>query len=249
MNSAAPLAEKIAVVTGGSRGIGRAVSLQLAAAGASVAVNYAGNQAAADETVRAIEAGGGKAAAIRADVGNPAEIHRLFDDAIARFGRVDILVNNAGLALYRLVQDTTEEDFDRIFNVNVRGVFFALKEASTRLADGGRVINFSSTTTRVMLPTYGAYSASKAAVEQLTRVFAKEIGARRITVNCVLPGPVNTDLFHEGKTPEIVARLAAMSAFNRIGEPADIARVVAFLAGDDAAWITGQNIGVNGGFA
>lgn len=249
MNSAAPLAEKIAVVTGGSRGIGRAVSLQLAAAGASVAVNYAGNQAAADETVRAIEAGGGKAAAIRADVGNPAEIHRLFDDAIARFGRVDILVNNAGLALYRLVQDTTEEDFDRIFNVNVRGVFFALKEASTRLADGGRVINFSSTTTRVMLPTYGAYSASKAAVEQLTRVFAKEMGARRITVNCVLPGPVNTDLFHEGKTPEIVARLAAMSAFNRIGEPADIARVVAFLAGDDAAWITGQNIGVNGGFA
>lgn len=249
MNSAAPLAEKIAVVTGGSRGIGRAVSLQLAAAGASVAVNYAGNQAAADETVRAIEAGGGKAAAIRADVGNPAEIHRLFDDAIARFGRVDILVNNAGLALYRLVQDTTEEDFDRIFNVNVRGAFFALKEASTRLADGGRVINFSSTTTRVMLPTYGAYSASKAAVEQLTRVFAKEMGARRITVNCVLPGPVNTDLFHEGKTPEIVARLAAMSAFNRIGEPADIARVVAFLAGDDAAWITGQNIGVNGGFA
>ncbi len=249
MNSAAPLAEKIAVVTGGSRGIGRSVSLQLAAAGASVAVNYAGNQAAADETVRAIEAGGGKAAAIRANVGIPAEIHRLFDDAIARFGRVDILVNNAGLALYRLVQDTTEEDFDRIFNVNVRGVFFALKEASTRLADGGRVINFSSTTTRVMLPTYGAYSASKAAVEQLTRVFAKEMGARRITVNCVLPGPVNTDLFHEGKTPEIVARLAAVSAFNRIGEPADIARVVAFLAGDDAAWITGQNIGVNGGFA
>ena len=184
-----------------------------------------------------------------ADVGRPDEIHRLFDETIASFGRVDILVNNAGLVLYKLVKDTTEADFDRIFNVNVRGLFFALKEAATRLAEGGRVINFSSTTTRVMLPTYATYSASKAAVEQLTRVFAKEMGPRNITVNAVLPGPVNTELFHEGKTPEIVARLASMSAFNRIGEPEDIARVVAFLASDEAGWITGQCLGVNGGFA
>ncbi len=249
MQNSISLPQKVALVTGGSRGIGRAISVHLAAVGASVAVNYAGNQAAAEETVRTIESAGGKAVALRGDVSRTGEMRRLFDDAIARFGRVDILVNNAGVALYRLVKDTTEEEFDRTFNVNVRGVFFALKEASTRLADGGRVINFSSTTTRVMLPTYGAYSASKAAVEQLTRVFAKEMGPRKITVNCVLPGPVNTELFNEGKTPEIIARLAAMSAFNRIGEPEDIARVVVFLAGDDAAWITGQNIGVNGGFA
>jgi 3-oxoacyl-[acyl-carrier protein] reductase len=249
MNIPFSLKEKVAIVTGGSRGIGRAVSQYLATAGASVIVNYAGNQAAADETIRLIESGGGKAAAVRADVGKPDEIHGLFDAALARFGRVDILVNNAGLALYRLVKDTTEEEFDRIFNVNVRGLFFALKEAATRLAEGGRVINFSSTTTRVMLPTYAAYSASKAAVEQLTRVFAKEMGARRITVNAVLPGPVNTELFHEGKTPEVVARLASLSAFNRIGEPEDIARVVAFLATDEAGWISGQCLGVNGGFA
>jgi 3-oxoacyl-[acyl-carrier protein] reductase len=249
MNIPFSLEEKVAIVTGGSRGIGRAVSQHLATAGASVIVNYAGNQAAADETIRLIESGGGKAAAVRADVGKPDEIHGLFDAALARFGRVDILVNNAGLALYRLVKDTTEEEFDRIFNVNVRGLFFALKEAATRLAEGGRVINFSSTTTRVMLPTYAAYSASKAAVEQLTRVFAKEMGARRITVNAVLPGPVNTELFHEGKTPEVVARLASLSAFNRIGEPEDIARVVAFLASDEAGWISGQCLGVNGGFA
>jgi 3-oxoacyl-[acyl-carrier protein] reductase len=249
MNPPSPLKQKVAIVTGGSRGIGRAISQHLAAAGASVIVNYAGNQAAADETIRLIEAGGGTAAALRADVGQPEEIHRLFDEAVARFGRVDVLVNNAGLVLYKLVKDTTEADFDRIFDVNVRGLFFALKEASTRLAEGGRVINFSSTTTRVMLPTYATYSASKAAVEQLTRVFAKEMGPRRITVNAVLPGPVNTELFHEGKTPEMVARLASLAALDRIGEPEDIARVVAFLASDEASWISGQCLGVNGGFA
>jgi 3-oxoacyl-[acyl-carrier protein] reductase len=249
MNNPSPLEEKVAIVTGGSRGIGRAISQQLAAAGASVIVNYAGNQLAAAETIRLIETAGGTASALRADVGQPAEIRRLFDEAIARFGRVDILVNNAGLALYKFVKDTTEEDFDRIFDVNVRGLFFALKEASTRLAEGGRVINFSSTTTRVMLPMYATYSASKAAVEQLTRVFAKEMGPRRITVNAVLPGPVNTELFHDGKTPEIVARLASLAAFNRIGEPEDIARVVAFLASEEAGWISGQCLGVNGGFA
>jgi 3-oxoacyl-[acyl-carrier protein] reductase len=249
MNNASPLKGKVAIVTGGSRGIGRAISQHLAAAGAAVIVNYAGNEAAARETIGLVEKGGGTASAVRADVGQPAEIRRLFDEAIERHDRVDILVNNAGVVLYKLVKDTTEEDFDRIFKVNVRGLFFALKEAATRLAEGGRVINFSSTTTRVMLPTYATYSASKAAVEQLTRVFAKEMGPRRITVNAVLPGPVNTELFHEGKTPEVVARLAALSAFNRIGEPEDIARVVAFLATDEAGWISGQCLGVNGGFA
>ncbi len=249
MNNASSLKGKVAIVTGGSRGIGRAISQHLAAAGAEVIVNYAGNEAAAKETIGLVEKAGGTAFAVRADVGQPAEIGRLFDEAIARCDRVDILVNNAGVVLYKLVKDTTEEDFDRIFKVNVRGLFFALKEAATRLAEGGRVINFSSTTTRVMLPTYATYSASKAAVEQLTRVFAREMGSRGVTVNAVLPGPVNTELFHEGKTPEMVARLAALSAFNRIGEPEDIARVVAFLATDEAGWISGQCLGVNGGFA
>jgi 3-oxoacyl-[acyl-carrier protein] reductase len=151
----------------------------------------------------------------------------LFDAAINQYGKVNILVNNAGINIYKLVKDTTEEDFDRIFQINVKGVFLGLKEAATRLQDHGRVINFSSSVTRLMLPTYGTYSATKAAVEQLTRVFAKEVGARGITVNSISPGPTNTDLFLEGKTEETIQRLASMSALGRIGEPEDISRVVA----------------------
>jgi len=148
-----------------------------------------------------------------------------------------------------MVKDTTEEDFDRIFQINVKGVFLGLKEAATRLQKNGRVINFSSSVTRLMLPTYGVYSATKAAVEQLTRVFAKEVGSRGITVNSISPGPTNTDLFLEGKTEETIQRLAAMSALGRIGEPEDISQVVLFLASESAGWVTGQNLGANGGFA
>jgi len=147
------------------------------------------------------------------------------------------------------LKDTTDEDFDRIFNINVKGIFNTMREAATRLADGGRIINFSSSVTRLMLPAYATYSATKAAVEQMTKVFAKEIGSRKITVNSVSPGPVNTELFTQGKTEETISRLASMSAFNRIGETDDIANVILFLVSEEAQWITAQNIGVNGGFA
>jgi 3-oxoacyl-[acyl-carrier protein] reductase len=240
---------KVAIVTGSSRGIGSVIARDLAKAGCSIIVNYSGNEAAAKNVVDEIATAGSAAISIRANVASPSDMTALFDAAINQYGKVDILVNNAGINIYKLVKDTTEEDFDRIFQINVKGVFLGLKEAATRLEANGRVINFSSSVTRLMLPTYGVYSATKAAVEQLTRVFAKEVGARGITVNSISPGPTNTDLFLEGKSEETIQRLASMSALGRIGEPADISRVVLFLASEPASWVTGQNLGVNGGFA
>ncbi|RFM36218.1 SDR family oxidoreductase [Chitinophaga silvisoli] len=243
------LTGKIILVTGASRGIGAAIAQKLASEGATVAVNYAGNKEAADKTVAAIEALGAQAMAIQADVSKSDEVKRMFDAVIAQYGRIDVLVNNAGILLYKLIKDTTDEDFDRQFAINVKGTFNTMREAATRLADNGTIINFSSSTTRLLLPTYGPYVATKGAVEQMTRVFAKEVGARGINVNVVSPGPTNTELFLTGKTQEALDRLAALSAFNRIGEPEDIAKVVAFLVSDDAKWISGQNIGANGGMA
>jgi 3-oxoacyl-[acyl-carrier protein] reductase len=240
---------KVAIVTGSSRGIGSIIAKDLAKAGCCIVVNYSGNETAAKNVVEQIVTAGGDAIAVKANVAFSSDMAALFDAAIHQYGKVDILVNNAGINVYRLVKDTTEEDFDRIFQINVKGVFLGLKEAATRLEEHGRVINFSSSVTRLMLPTYGVYSATKAAVEQLTRVFAKEVGARGITVNSISPGPTNTDLFLEGKTEETIQRLASMSALGRIGEPEDISRVVLFLASESASWVTGQNLGVNGGFA
>ncbi|WP_435021477.1 SDR family oxidoreductase [Tundrisphaera sp. TA3] len=238
---------KVAVVTGASRGIGRAIAERLGRDGASVVVNYAGNEAAAREAVAAVEAAGGRAVAVRADVGKVAEIARLFDEAIAAFGRLDILVNNAGTLFNKPLADVTEEEYDRIFDVNVKGTFFACQQAARRMADGGRIINFSSTTTVMMLPTYGAYVATKGAVEQLSRALAKELGPRGITVNVVSPGPTDTEMFGQGKTEQDKQRFAQMAALGRLGTPGDIADVVAFLAGDDSRWVTGQNIRANGG--
>jgi 3-oxoacyl-[acyl-carrier protein] reductase len=243
------LKNKVAIVTGSSRGIGEQIARSLFHAGAKLVINYAGNAVAAERIAAEMRALAGEAIAVKADVSKADEVKALFDAAIAQFGKVDILVNNAGAILYKRIQDTSDEDFARIFNINVNGVFYALREAATRLGDGGRIINLSSSVTRLMLPTYGAYSASKAAVEQLTRVFAKEVGHRGITVNSVSPGPTATALFAEGKSEETIKRLASMAALGRIGEPVDIARVVLFLAGDDAGWVTAQNLGVNGGFA
>jgi len=243
------LTGKIILVTGASRGIGAAVAHKLGAEGATVVVNYAGNKEAADNTVAAIRELGTEAMAVQADVSKSDEVKRMFDTVIAQYGRIDVLVNNAGILLYKLIKDTTDEDFDRQFAINVKGTFNTMREAATRLADNGTVINFSSSTTRLLLPTYGPYVATKGAVEQMTRVFAKEVGARGINVNVVSPGPTNTELFLNGKTQEALDRLASLSAFNRIGEPDDIAKVVAFLVSDDAKWISGQNIGANGGMA
>jgi 3-oxoacyl-[acyl-carrier protein] reductase len=243
------LSEKVILVTGASRGIGAVVAQKLANAGAKVIVNYAGGKEAADQTVEAIKQNGGDAIAIQADVSKTEDVKNMFDAAIAHYGKIDVLVNNAGIMITKLLKDTTDEDFERQFSINVKGTFNTMREAATRLADNGSIINFSSTTTRLMMPTYSTYVASKAAVEQLTRVFAKEVGARGINVNSVSPGPTNTELFTKGKPQEVIDRLASLSAFNRIGEPEDTAKVVAFLAGDDAKWISGQNIGANGGMA
>ncbi|MDR6570363.1 SDR family oxidoreductase [Chitinophaga ginsengisegetis] len=243
------LKDKIILVTGSSRGIGATIARQLAAAGAKVIVNYAGGKDAAQQVVEDIKQQGGDAIALQADVSKSEEVKALFDDAIAHYGRIDVLVNNAGIMITKLIKDTTDEEFTRQFDINVKGTFNTMREAATRLADKGSIINFSTSVNRIMLPGYGTYVATKAAVEQLTRVFSKEVGARGINVNSVSPGPTNTELFTNGKSEELIARLASLSAFNRIGEPNDIAQVVVFLAGDDAKWISAQNIGVNGGMA
>ena len=240
---------KVIIITGSSRGIGMTIAKTLAKNGAKVVVNCSGSEETAKSVVNEIVQSGGQAIAIKADVSKSEDVKILFQKTIEKFEKIDVLINNAGIAIYKLIKDTTDEDFDRIFDVNVKGVFNTMREASTLLADNGRIINFSSSVTRLMLPTYGTYSATKAAVEQLTRVFAKEVGTKGITVNSISPGPVNTELFKQGKNEEVIKRLASMSAFNRIGEPEDIAKIILFLVDDDSKWITGQNIGANGGFA
>jgi 3-oxoacyl-[acyl-carrier protein] reductase len=243
------LANKVILVTGASRGIGAAVAKNLAERGAKVIVNYAGGVQSAEETVAAIINAGGNAIAVQADVSKSDEVKAIFDQAIAHYGKINVLVNNAGIMITKLIKDTTDEDFTRQFDINVRGTFNTLREAATRLEDNGSIINFSTSVNRIMLPGYSTYVATKAAVEQLTRVMAKEVGTRGININSISPGPTNTALFITGKPQEVIDRLASLSAFNRLGEPEDIAQTVAFLASDDAKWITAQNIGVNGGMA
>lgn len=243
------LKNKVALITGAARGIGAVIARRFADAGYQVVVNYAHGKDVAEALVAEITKKGGTAIALAADVSKPDQVKKLFDDSIARYGKIDVLVNNAGLMITKLVKDCTDEDFTSQFEINVRGTFNTLREAATRLADHGSIINFSTTNIRVMVPTYSIYAATKAAVEQFTRVFSKEIGVRGINVNAVAPGPVNTELFTKGKPPEVIARFASMTAFNRIGEPEDIAGVVLFLASDDAKWINGQSIGINGAMA
>ena len=242
------LSGKIALVTGSSRGIGRAMAERLSRDGASVAINYVRNADKAEEVVAAIAANGGTAVALQADVSSLKDIQRLFEQTLAHFDRLDIVVNNAGIRISKNVTDVLEEEFDRLFAINVKGTFFSCQLAARLLSDSGRIINVSSAVTRMMLPGYAIYAASKGAVDQITRVLAKEMGGRRITVNAVGPGPVDTELFRDGKTEEQIQQMAQMAALGRVGEVEDIADVVAFLASDDARWITGQTIHVNGGF-
>ncbi len=239
---------KVILITGASKGMGADMATRLAAAGAKVIVNYSSNAKAADDVVASIKNNGGTAIAVKADVSKAEEVTALFNAALEEFGRIDVLINNAGIMDTKMLKDNTEADFDRHFDINVKGTFLALKEAAAKLADNGIIINFSSSTVRLMLPSYAVYSASKAAADQLTRVFAKEIG-RGITVNAIAPGPVATDLFTQGKSEEVMARIASMNAFNRLGQPEDISKVVLFLASDDSKWISGQIIAVNGAMA
>jgi 3-oxoacyl-[acyl-carrier protein] reductase len=246
MSTANKLQGKVAIVTGASRGIGKDLALRLAKDGASVVVNYSSSEEAAKEVVNEIEKNGGKAIAVKADVGQVAQIENLFQETLKHFGKVDILVNNAGVVVYKDIQSTTEEEFDKLFNVNVKGTYFACQQAAKHLSDGGRVINFSSSAIGLVLPTYGTYLGTKGAVEQITRSFAKEIGKRGITVNAVAPGPTNTELFTQGKSEERINFFKNQSAFGRLGEPNDIADVVSFLASEESRWISGQTIRVNG---
>ncbi|MDB5325264.1 MAG: 3-ketoacyl-ACP reductase [Phycisphaerales bacterium] len=243
------LNNKTAIVTGGSRGIGAGIAQSLGGAGANVIVVYNSNAGEAGKVVSAVTAAGGKAVAVAANVGESAAAKTLFDAAEKHFGKADILVHAAGAILYKKIEDTTDDDFDKLMKLNVYGTFYLLREAAKRLADGGRIITFSSTTTRLMLPTYGPYVATKGAVEQITRVAAKELGGRKITVNAVSPGATATDLFLTGKSQEQIDRNAAMTNFGRLGEVDDMTGLVTFLASDEARWITGQVIACNGGVA
>jgi 3-oxoacyl-[acyl-carrier protein] reductase len=240
---------RTALVTGASRGIGAAIARRLAADGCAVAINYAGNDAAAREQVAAIEADGGRAIAVRADVADAAAVRAMFDTVEAAFGPIDVLVNNAGILQLAPIAETSDALFAQSFAVNVQGTFNTLREAAARLADGGRIVNLSSTLVATNLPTYGVYTATKGAVEGFTRVFSKELRGRGITCNAVAPVPVATDLFLDGKSEELVRHYANMAPLERLGTPEDIAHAVSFLAGPDGGWINGQVLRANGGLA
>lgn len=243
------LDQKVAVVTGASRGIGRAIAEKLAGDGARVVVNYAGNKEAASEVVAKIQDRGGEAVAVQADLGEVSEVRALFEEAVSRFGQLDVLVNNAGIIFPEPIAEATEENYEKTFAVNVRGVFFAMQEAAKSMADGGRIINITSVNTLLPMPGAAAYAATKAAVEQFTKVGSKEFGARGITVNAISPGATDTDMIRSNQPPEVLDQLAGMSPLGRMGEPRDIADVVAFFASEESRWITGQNIQVGGGVA
>jgi len=239
------LSQKVVLITGASGGIGAEISRQVAKAGGKVVVHYAGRKEPADKLVEEIKALGSDAIALQADVRSSAEIKQLFDAAIAKFGRIDAVVNNAGIMITKFIKDFTDDDFVNQVNINFTGAFFVLREAMLKVADGGVILNISTSVNRVPIPTYGPYGAIKSGVEHLTKVAAKEVG-RGIRVNAVSPGPVMTELYTRGKAPETIKAQAALSPFNRIGEPADIAPVVVFLLTDEARWVSGQVIPVNG---
>ncbi|MEX2693457.1 SDR family oxidoreductase [Rhizobium mongolense] len=238
---------EVALVTGASRGIGAAIAERLAKDGFTVVVNYSGNAAPAEELAQKIEQAGGRALTAKADVSDPEAVRRMFDAAQAAFGGIDVLVNNAGIMMLSSIADADDANFDRQVSVNLKGTFNTLREAGKRLRNGGRIINLSTSVVGVKLETYGVYAATKAAVEVLTAIMSKEMRGRNITVNVVAPGPTATDLFLNGKSDELVARMAKMNPLERLGRPEDIAAAVSFLAGPDGSWINGQVLRANGG--
>lgn len=239
--------QKVAIVTGASRGIGAAIAERLAHDGFTVVINYAGNAHEAEALVSKITAAGGQAISAQADVSKPADVARLFDSAEAAFGGVDVLVNNAGIMKLESIAQSDDALFDSQIAVNLKGTFNTLREAAKRLRNGGRIINLSSSVVGLYQPTYAVYAATKAGVEAMTHILSKELRGRNITVNAVAPGPTATDLFLSGKSDEVIDRLAKLAPLERLGQPEDIAAAVATLAGPDGAWINGQIVRVNGG--
>jgi len=238
---------KVAIVTGASRGIGAAVAARLACDGYAVVVNYAWNAATARSVVGKIADGGGKAIVAQGDISDRAAMAGVFDAAESAFGGIDVVVNNAGIMMLAPVAESDDDLFDRQIAVNLKGTFNSLREASKRLRDGGRIVNFSSSVVGLKPENYGVYAATKAAVELLTGVLAKELRGRSITVNAIAPGPTATELFFEGKSQELVEWIAKANPLERLGTPAEIAAAVAFLVGPDGGWINGQVIRANGG--
>jgi len=240
---------KIALVTGASRGIGAAIARRLVDDGFAVAINYASSATQADALVAEFRHSGAAACAVQGDVSKAGDVRRIFDTVEQQLGKIDVLVNNAGILKTVPLAQSSDELFEQSFAINTRGVFNTLREAATRMNEDGRIINLSSTTLALNLPGYAVYNGTKAAVEAFTRVFAKELRGRRITVNAVAPGPVATELFLDGKTEEQIQTFARMPPLERLGQPDDIARAIAFLAGPDGAWVNGQVLRANGGIA
>ena len=236
---------KSALVTGSSRGIGRAIVERLATDGAAVVINYTRNRELAQEAVDGIIARGGKAVAIQADVSKPADVRRLFNEAVKAVGPLDIVVANAGVVLEKPLVESTEEDYDSVFNINAKGMFFTLQEAARHVRDGGRIIAVSTGGTKMHIANLSLYLGSKGAIEQFVGSLSRELGPRNVTVNALSPGFTDTDMLLE----QYRAYGAAQSPFNRIGTPEEVADVAAFLASDEARWITGQNIQAGGGVA
>jgi len=237
---------RVAIVTGGSGGIGRVVAERLAADGMSVLVHYAGNLARAKETVDAIVAAGGTASSAQADVADENEVAALFNEAERRYGGVDVVVHTAGIMLVSPLAELDLDDLDRMHRTNIRGTFVVDREAARRVRAGGAIINFSTSVTKLGFPGYTGYAASKGAVDAMTLILARELRGRDITVNAVAPGPTATPLYLEGKEQSVIDRMAQMTPLERIGTPADITEAVAFLAGP-ARWINAQVLYANGG--
>jgi len=239
--------QRVAIVTGPSHGIGAAVAERLAQDGMAVVINYASSPEQADALVAKIGADGSKAIAVKADVSDPAAVKTLFDATEQAFGGIDVLVNNAGVMHLTPIAEAEDEAFDKTIAVNLKGTFNGLREGGRRLREGGRIVSFSSSVVGLYQPTYALYAATKAGIEAMTHIAAKELGARGITVNVIAPGPVDTPLFTNGKSQEQIEAITRMNPFGRLGEPEDIARVVSFLAGPDGGWVSGQVLRANGG--